>query len=110
MDEKEFLREKEKLKEVSEKLEIEEKIIENNLSNTSSNHEKDSYVRAQLVYVGNKKLKDLKKIKDKPYFARIEMSVLMLWPIIVFSLSLKMQENFVNKSLHFSSSTGSSIL
>ena len=74
MDEKEFLREKEKLKEVSEKLEIEEKIIENNLSNTSSNHEKDSYVRAQLVYVGNKKLKDLKKIKDKPYFARIDFT------------------------------------
>ena len=74
MDEKEFLREKEKLKEVSEKLEIEEKVIENNLSNTSSNHEKDSYVRAQLVYVGNKKLKDLKKIKDKPYFARIDFT------------------------------------
>ena len=74
MDEKEFLREKEKLKEVSEKLEFEEKVIENNLSNTSSNHEKDSYVRAQLVYVGNKKLKDLKKIKDKPYFARIDFT------------------------------------
>ena len=74
MDEKEFLREKEKLKEVTEKLEIEEKVIEKNLSNTSSNHEKDSYVRAQLVYVGNKKLKDLKKIKDKPYFARIDFT------------------------------------
>ncbi len=74
MDEKEFLREKEKLKEVSEKLEIEEKVIESNLLNTSSNYEKDSYVRAQLVYVGNKKLKDLKKIKDKPYFARIDFT------------------------------------
>lgn len=74
MDEKEFLREKEKLKEVSKKLEDEEKVIESNLSSTSTNYEKDSYVRAQLVYVGNKKLKDLKKIKDKPYFARIDFT------------------------------------
>lgn len=74
MDEKEFLREKEKLKETTKKLEIEEKVIEKNLSNTSSNYEKDSYVRAQLVYVGNKKLKDLKKIKTKPYFARIDFT------------------------------------
>ena len=44
MDEKEFLREKEKLKETAEKLELEEKVIEQNLSNTSSNYEKDSYV------------------------------------------------------------------
>ena len=74
MDEKEFLREKEKLKEVSNKLEEEEKVIESNLSTTSTNYDKDSYVRAQLVYVGNKKLKDLKKIKGKPYFARIDFT------------------------------------
>lgn len=74
MDEKEFLREKEKLKEVSKKLEDEEKVIESNLSSVSTNYEKDSYVRAQLVYVGNKKLKDLKKIKGKPYFARIDFT------------------------------------
>ena len=74
MDEKEFLREKEKLKEVSRKLEEEEKVIEANLSSTSNNYEKDSYVRAQLVYVGNKKLQDLKKIKGKPYFARIDFT------------------------------------
>lgn len=72
MDEKEFLREKEKLKQVCEKLVTEEKELENNLSNTSSNYEKDSYVRAHLVYLGHKKLLDLKKIKDKPYFARID--------------------------------------
>ena len=74
MDEEEFLREKEKLKEVTEKLKKEEKVIENNLSSTSKNYEKDSYVRAQLVYVGNKKLQDLKKIKGKPYFARIDFT------------------------------------
>lgn len=72
MDEKEFLREKEKLKEVCEKLEVEEIEIENNLSSTNSSYEKDSYVRAHLVYLGHKKLMDLKAIKQKPYFARID--------------------------------------
>lgn len=72
MDEKEFLREKEKLKEVSKKLEIEEKEIENNLSLSNSSYEKDSYVRAHLMYLGHKKLMDLKAIKKKPYFARID--------------------------------------
>jgi len=72
MDENEFLREKEKLKEVSEKLDLEERLIEENLSNTSTSYEKDSYVKAQLVYLGNKKLQDIKQIKDKPYFARVD--------------------------------------
>lgn len=74
MDEKEFLREKEKLKEVSEKLEREESVIENNLLNTSNSYDKESYVRAHLVYLGHKKLQDLKKIKTKPYFARIDFT------------------------------------
>ena len=72
MDEKEFLREKEKLRKVLEKLDVEEKEIENNLANTEANYEKDDYVKAQMIYLGAKKLKDLKQIKKKPYFARID--------------------------------------
>lgn len=72
MDEKEFLREKEKLKEVCEKLETEERELEKRLAKTDSSYEKDSYVRAHLVYVGHKKILDLQKIKNKPYFARID--------------------------------------
>lgn len=72
MYEKEFLREKEKLKQVAEKLEFEEREIENSLSNTNSMREKDDYVRAQLLYLGHKKLQDLKQVKKKPYFARID--------------------------------------
>lgn len=72
MDEKEFLREKEKLKEVCKKLETEEDELENRLAKTDSSYDKDSYVKAHLVYLGHKKLLDLKKIKDKPYFARID--------------------------------------
>lgn len=74
MDEKEFLREREKLKEVSKKLEKEEHVIEENLQSTSKSYGKESYVRAHLVYIGHKKLQDLKKIKDKPYFARIDFT------------------------------------
>ncbi len=72
MDEKEFLREKQKLKEVCEKLETEEKSFENSLAKTSNNYDKESYVRAHLEYLGHKKLLDLKKIKKKPYFARVD--------------------------------------
>lgn len=72
MDEKEFLREKEKLKEVCKKLETEERELEKRLAKTDSSYEKDSYVRAHLVYVGHKKILDLQKIKNKPYFARID--------------------------------------
>lgn len=72
MDEKEFLREKEKLKKVCEKLETEERELEKRLAKTDSSYEKDSYVRAHLVYVGHKKILDLQKIKNKPYFARID--------------------------------------
>ena len=72
MDEKEFLREKEKLKQVCQKLDTEEKELENNLAKTDSSYEKDSYVRAHLVYLGHKKIMDLRKIKTKPYFARID--------------------------------------
>ncbi len=72
MDEKEFLREKEKLKSVCEKLEKEEKELNESLLKTNLHYEKDSYVKAHLDYLGHKKLIDLKNIKGKPYFARID--------------------------------------
>lgn len=75
MDEKEFLREKEKLKDVIAKLDDEEKEIEESLSKKNKNYEKDSYVRAHLVYLGEKKLKDIRMIKPKPYFARVDFKV-----------------------------------
>ena len=74
MDEKEFLREKEKLKDVTRKLDDEEKEIEESLSKKDKNYEKDSYVRAHLVYLGEKKLRDIKMIKPKPYFARVDFA------------------------------------
>ncbi len=72
MDEKEFLREKEKLKQVVQQLNNEERQLEENFSKTDKNYEKDSYVKAHIEYLNYKKLSDLKKIKQKPYFARID--------------------------------------
>lgn len=72
MDEKEFLREKKKLEEVIKKLEDEEETLENSLARTNSNYDNESFVKAHLLYLGHKKLLDLKNIKDKPYFARID--------------------------------------
>ncbi len=72
MDGNEFLREKEKLKDVCKKLEEEEKNLKDNLGRINVNYEKDSYVRAHLEYLGHKKILDLKNIKEKPYFARID--------------------------------------
>jgi len=72
MDEEEFLREKEKLSDVSQKLTKEEEVLEDTLQRVDNNYEKDSYVRAHLVYLKQKKIKDIKKIKDRPYFARID--------------------------------------
>ena len=72
MDEKEFLREKEKLKDVCKKLKTEEENLENSLVKTGKNYAKDDFVKAHLEYLGHKKLLDLKNIKEKPYFARID--------------------------------------
>lgn len=72
MEEKELLREREKLRQVIEKLEKERIVIEDNLSNSRSTYSKEDYVRAHLMYLGHKKLQDIKQIHKKPYFARID--------------------------------------
>ncbi len=72
MEEKEFLREKEKLKQTVNQLNYEEKELEEHLGKDSSAYDEQAYVRAHLEYLNHKKLSDLKKIKSKPYFARID--------------------------------------
>ena len=70
MDEKEFLREKEKLNQVVQQLLDEEKELEEHVA--KNDYDNNSYVSSHLAYLNNKKLSDLKKIKKKPYFARID--------------------------------------
>lgn len=75
MDEEEFLREKEKLSDVLQKLTKEENVLDNSLQKVDANYEKESFVRAHLVYLKQKKILDINKIKNKPYFARIDFKV-----------------------------------
>ena len=72
MEEKEFLREKEKLKKVVKQLSSEEQELEEHMWKSNENYSDESYVKAHLAYLNQKKLSDLKKIKNKPYFARID--------------------------------------
>ena len=72
MDKKDFEEEKQKLKDVITKLNDEEKTLENNLQSSSKGYAKDDFVRAHLLYLGHKKLHDIKNIRGKPYFARLD--------------------------------------
>lgn len=74
MEEKEFLREKEKLKNVVKQLSKEEQELEQNIGKSNGNYDDQAYVKAHLEYLNQKKLSDLKKIKTKPYFARIDFT------------------------------------
>lgn len=72
MDEEIFQEEKEKLKEIIQKIEAEEEIIEHTLSNSDKNFKLEDMAKATLLQSYFKKLEDIKKIKDKPYFARMD--------------------------------------
>lgn len=74
MEPEEFQKEKLKLKSVIAQLTKEEEILTDNLSSTNKEFSKDDYVRAHLVYLGHKKIQDIKQVKDKPYFARIDFT------------------------------------
>lgn len=68
----EFMQESKKLEEVITKLEKEIQTEESRIGNIGRVYEKSDGIRAQLVYMAEKKLKDMKASKDKPYFARLD--------------------------------------
>ena len=68
----ELLKEKEKLKQIIQKLDEEEINIQKSLLANSTNYQKDDYIRAYLEHLANKKIVDIRNIKQKPYFARID--------------------------------------
>lgn len=72
MEEQELVKEKQKLKEVSLKLEEEEKNIEGMLKVAANSYKKSDVIRAELIYLNEKRLKDIAGIKNKPYFARLD--------------------------------------
>ena len=72
MDKDTFKNESEKLQQTLKKMEDEEEHLNNTLLTNTSIYSKDDYVRAHLIYLGEKKLKELQKMKQKPYFARLD--------------------------------------
>lgn len=72
MEEEVFLEEKEKLKEIVQKITEEEAEIENALSGANMNYDLENIASAKVLESQIKKLSDIKNIKDKPYFARMD--------------------------------------
>lgn len=72
MEEQELQKERQNLNEVNTKLEDEQKNIEEILKASSKAYKKSDVIRAQLMYLSEKRLKDIEGIKNKPYFARLD--------------------------------------
>ncbi len=67
-----FKKEAKKLKQVEEKLEEEKEYLNKSLVSNANLYSKEDYTRAHLIYMGEKRLKEIEKIKSKPYFARLD--------------------------------------
>ena len=72
MNEEIFSQEKDKLKEIVKKINEEETNIDTALSKTSMNYDMENIAFANVLQAQVKKLEDIKKIKTKPYFARMD--------------------------------------
>ena len=72
MEEDVFIEEKAKLKEITKKILEEEENLEEYLSNVSMNYDLENIAQAKVVESQIQKLENIKKIKDKPYFARMD--------------------------------------
>lgn len=72
MKEEIFIQEKKKLKEIVEKIKEEEKELEDSLSSSDKSYDLENIAKANSLQFKIKKLEDIKKIKDKPYFARMD--------------------------------------
>ena len=72
MNNKTFLEEKEKLKEINNKVLEEEKLIEEELRKSDMNYTMEDIAKGEVLLTRVKKLENIKKIKDVPYFARMD--------------------------------------
>ena len=72
MDDLTFKKEAKKLKSVLEKLEEENDYLNETLVSNANIYSKEDYTRAHLIYMGEKRLKEIEKTKSKPYFARLD--------------------------------------
>ena len=72
MNNKTFLEEKEKLKEINNKVLEEEKLIEEELRKSNMNYTMEDIAKGEVLLTRVKKLENIKKIKNVPYFARMD--------------------------------------
>lgn len=72
MEEQIFKEEQDKLEEINEKITEEENIIEEDLKNADMNYSLEDMAKGEVLFAKVKKLEDIKKIKDVPYFARMD--------------------------------------
>ena len=72
MNNKTFLEEKEKIKEINNKVLEEEKLIEEELRKSDMNYTMEDIAKGEVLLTRVKKLENIKKIKNVPYFARMD--------------------------------------
>ena len=72
MEEQIFKEEQDKLEEINEKITEKENIIEDDLKNADMNYSLEDMAKGEVLFAKVKKLEDIKKIKDVPYFARMD--------------------------------------
>ena len=72
MDSKIFVEEENKLKDVVCKITKEEENLENELKSASLQYDMENIAKGQVLQMKVKRLDDIKKIKDVPYFARMD--------------------------------------
>src|SRR5574344_711828 len=67
-----FEKEEKKLKSVIQKMAKEEKDLEYTLDNSDMNYDMENLAKGELLRIQVKRLFDIKKIKNNPYFARMD--------------------------------------
>ena len=72
MDKNTFLEEEKKLKTTVQKITEEEDSIENALSNADMNYDMENLAKGQVLQMYVDKLEKMKKLKNAPYFARMD--------------------------------------
>ena len=72
MDKETFLEEEKKLKSTVEKIAEEETSIEDTLSKTDMNYDIENLAKGQVLQMYVNKLANMKKLKNAPYFARMD--------------------------------------
>ena len=72
MDEEILEEERQKLKDILKKMDVQEHEIEDYIAEKSTNFKIENMAEANVMASQVKKLDDIKKIKDKPYFARMD--------------------------------------